>query len=72
MKYRHLHADDEIADELHLTKYPKAPTFEGVALKASERRGDLERICETELSLDRIVYMVKEPVTLAIWKRADG
>ena len=68
-QYKTPHAEDEIADELHLSKYPHGPNFEEAALKAASRQGMLEAACGCEMALDRIVYHVKEPVTFAIWKR---
>ena len=71
-QYKTPHGADEIADELHLSKYPKGPTLEEAALRASARHGILEAACGHSLKLDRIVYHVREPATFAIWKRDDG
>ena len=66
--YKTPHAEDEIADELHLPKYIHGPSFNEAALKAASRQGILEAACGSEMALDRIVYHVKEPATFAIWK----
>ena len=66
--YKTLHADDEIADELHLPKYPHGPSLDDVVHKAASRQGILETACGGLITLDRIVYHVKEPATFAIWK----
>ena len=70
-KFSYLRGEDEIVDELHLPRYPHGPSMDDIVHHAKARLGILETACGCELKLERIVYLVREPGTLAIWKRAQ-
>ena len=68
-KFSYLRNEEEIVDELHVPKYPHGPSFEDVVNRAASRLGILEAACGCSLKLERIVYLVHEPVTLAVWRQ---